>query len=351
MTSPLQSLLECGTRLWIDSVDPDLVRRDRAAGATGATSNPVIITDLLSSGRFDEQIAQLARSEVSDAEIAWQLTDRLVRQAQQVFLPVWEQTRGDDGYVSFEVDPLLEDPELGPPHPERVARYVELAQHWFAGHRNRMIKIPATPAGIEALEDVVAAGVTVNVTLIFTPRQYRAARDAVWRGAQRRRNLDGFKSVYSIFVSRVDVYTEQHLPGLSPRAQGQVGIVNAKRIWAENRRFWNEHPTPLAQEIVFASTGTKRPGDVPWKYVEAFAGSDIQTNPPATNEAVARSGLRFTRQVDRLPGPEVLEEIDRLVDMERLEAVLMEEGIEKFATPQKRLLALVAERRAAVATR
>lgn len=109
MTSPLQSLLECGTRLWIDSVDPDLVRRDRAAGATGAPSNPVIITDLLSSGRFDEQIAQLARSEVSDAEIAWQLTDRLVRQAQQAFLPVWEQTRGDDGYVSFEVDPLLEE--------------------------------------------------------------------------------------------------------------------------------------------------------------------------------------------------------------------------------------------------
>lgn len=351
MTSPLQSLLECGTRLWIDSVDPELVRRDRAAGATGATSNPVIITDLLSSGRFDEQIAQLARSEVSDEEIAWELTDRLVRQAQQVFLPVWEQTRGDDGYVSFEVDPLLEDPELGPSHAERVARYVELAQRWFAGHRNRMIKIPATPAGLEALEDVVAAGVTVNVTLIFTPRQYRAARDAVWQGAQRRRNLDGFKSVYSIFVSRVDVYTEQHVPGLSPRAQGQVGIVNAKRIWAENRRFWNEHPTPLAQEIVFASTGTKRPGDVPWKYVEAFAGSDIQTNPPATNEAVARSGLRFTRQVDRLPGPEVLAEIDRLVDMERLEAVLMEEGIEKFATPQKRLLALVAERRAAVATR
>ncbi len=351
MSSPIQSLLDCGTKLWIDSVDPELVRRDRAAGATGATSNPVIVTDLLTSGRFDDQIAQLGRSEVSDEKIAWELTDRLVRQAQEVFLPVWEQTRGNDGYVSFEVDPLLEDPELAPPHTQRVGRYIELAQHWSAGHRNRMIKVPATPAGIDALEELVAAGVTVNVTLIFAPRQYRAARDAVWRGARRRRSLDGFKSVYSVFVSRVDVYTAQNVPELSPRAQGQVGIVNAKRIWAENCRFWSDHPTPLAQEIVFASTGTKRPEDLPWKYVEAFAGSDIQTNPPATNEAVARSGLRFTRQVDRLPRPEVLEEIDRLVDMERLEAVLIEEGIEKFATPQKRLLALVAERRLALSAR
>ena len=124
-----------------------------------------------------------------------------------------------------------------------------------------------------------------------------------------------------------------------------VGILNAKRMWAENRDFWAERPTPLAQEIVFASTGTKKPSDPPWKYVEAFAGSDIQTNPPATNEAVARSGRVFTRQVDRLPPREVIEEIDRLVDMQRLEKTLMAEGISKFATPQKASLALIAEKR------
>jgi transaldolase len=105
----------------------------------------------------------------------------------------------------------------------------------------------------------------------------------------------------------------------------------------------------LNQEIVFASTGTKKPGDPPWKYVEAFAGSDIQTNPPATNEAVQRSRISFTRQVDKLPPNEVVEEIDRLVDMERLETTLMAEGIAKFATPQKALLALVAEKRLALA--
>ncbi len=349
MPTPIESLLASGTKLWLDSIDPDLVRSNYAAGATGATSNPIIVADLLASGRFDDVIGGFVRQGLDDDAIAWQTTDLLVRDAQQVFLPVWQSTCGNDGYVSFEVDPLLEDPELNVPHAQRVAEYVRLGRHWSAGHRNRMIKVPATPAGLDALEDLVAAGVTVNVTLLFSLRQYRLAREAVWRGAQRRGNLDGFKSVYSIFVSRLDVYTEKAVPGLSPAAQGMVGILNAKRIWAENQQFWAERPTPLTQEIVFASTGAKKPGDPPWKYVEAFAGSDIQTNPPATNEAVAQSGRTFTRQVDRLPPPAVVEEIDRLVDTERLESTLMAEGIAKFANPQKALLATVAKQRAAIA--
>ena len=224
-----------------------------------------------------------------------------------------------------------------------------MGREWAAGHRNRMIKVPATPSGLGALEDLVAAGVTVNVTLIFTSRQYWLAREAVWRGAQRRKNLDAFKSVYSIFVSRLDVYTEKAVPQLSPAAQGMVGILNAKRIWAEKQQYWAERPTPLEQEIVFASTGTKKPTDPPWKYVEAFAGSDIQTNPPATNETIAQSDIVFTRQVDELPPESVIAEIDRLVDMEKLETTLMDEGIAKFANPQKALLAMVAKKRAAIA--
>jgi len=342
MTTPLQSLMDTGTKLWLDSIDPELVRSNRAIGATGATSNPIIIADLIATGRFDEQIEELVRQGLDDDQIAWQMTDRMVRDAQEVFLPVWEQTGGNDGYVSFEVDPLLEDIEADLPHRERVAQYVSLGQEWSAGHCNRMIKVPATPAGLDALEDLVAVGVTVNVTLIFSARQYRAARNAVWRGARRRENLDKFKSVYSIFISRQDAYTGKAVPELSEEAQGQVGILVAKRIWAENQKFWTERTTPLDQEIVFASTGTKNPNELPWKYVEALAGSDIQTNPPATNDAVAASGLTFTRQVDQPLPAELVAEIDRLVDMEKLESTLMAEGIEKFAKPQKTLLALVA---------
>lgn len=351
MTSPLQSLIATGTKLWLDSVDPDLVRANRMLGATGATSNPIIVTDLIKSGRYDDSLDDLLVSRgLGDEAAAWQLTDRVVRDAQQVFLPVWKSTRGDDGYVSFELDPLLEDPGCTLSHNERARRYIELGKRWAEGHENRMIKVPATPAGLDALEELAAAGVTLNVTLIFTMRQYEAARNAIWRGAQRRSSLERFKSVYSIFISRVDVYTEKHVPTLSPAAQGQVGIVGAKRLWQANQKNWALHPTPLHQEIVFASTGTKKPEDPPWKYVVALAGSDIQTNPPATNDAVESSGLTFRRTVEQMPPADVLAEIDAKVDVQQMEDQLLREGVVKFADPQKSLLALLRDKRRSLAT-
>jgi transaldolase len=231
---------------------------------------------------------------------------------------------------------------------ERTKHYIELGKKWSAGHQNRMIKVPATPAGLGAIEELCAAGVTLNITLIFTPRQYTIARDSMWRGAQRRPSRDKFKSVYSIFVSRVDVYTEHHVPQLSKAAQGEVGIVNAKHIWKMNRDFWADKKLPLKQEMIFASTGTKKPEDPSWKYVAAFAGSDIETNPPATNDAVEACGRTFTRQVDQLPPAEVVAEIERLVSLQHLEDTLMAEGVKKFADPQKALLALIAEKRKAL---
>jgi transaldolase len=345
VTTPLESLVACGTKLWLDSVDPDLVRQNLEFGATGATSNPIIITDLMTTGRFDGLMTELAASHPDDADLAWALTDRVVADAQAQFLPTWRRTRGDDGWVSFELDPLLEDAECPLSQQQRTDRYVELGKRWSAGHDNRMIKIPATPAGLAAIEELCAAGVTLNITLIFSMEQYEQARDAVWRGAARRRSLAELKSVYSIFVSRIDLYTEKHAADLSPAAQGLVGIVNAQRIWIANHDFWGSHHTPLSQEIVFASTGTKKASDPPWKYVAALAGSDIQTNPPATNDAVQKSGRSFTRAVDRLPTAEVLAEIDAKVDFAHLEATLMSEGLAKFADPQKRLIAAIGAKR------
>ena len=348
MSQSIQSLIQSGTRLWLDSIDPDLVRENRAMGATGATSNPIIIADLIQSGRFDQDLQALIGQDLADEAIAWEMTDQRVRAAQQEFLPIWESTQGNDGYVSFELDPLIEDPERDLPHADRVDQYVQLAIQWSEGQPNRMIKVPATAAGLDAVEAIAAAGVPLNVTLIFTMDQYRVARDAVWRGAQRSAQQDSFKSVYSIFVSRIDVYTQNHASGLSSQAQGQVGIVNAKRIWADNQDFWKDKHCALDQEIIFASTGTKRPEDPAWKYVEALAGSDIQTNPPKTNQAVAESGLTFVRRVDQLPPQSVLDEIDAQVDFQHLHDTLMEEGIRKFADPHKALIRLIGQRRQAL---
>ncbi len=346
MPTPLETLVACGTKLWLDSVDPEFVRQNRQFGATGATSNPIIISDLIKTGRFDADLKSLMDQGLNDEAVAWQMTDRLVRQAQESFAEVQRSTGGNDGYVSFELDPLLEDAACPLSIPERTARYIELGKKWSAGHTNRMIKIPATPAGLGALETLTAAGVTLNVTLIFSMRQYHAARDAVWRGATRRTSLDGFKSVYSIFISRIDVYTKQHVPELSPASQGLVGIVNSQRIWADNQRFWANKGLKLQQEIIFASTGTKDPKDPPDKYVGALAGSDIQTNPPATNAAIQQLADKvYQRTVDRFPPQSVLDEIDKKVDFAKLESVLMDEGLKKFADPHKGLIQLIGEKR------
>ena len=123
MTTPLASLIASGTKLWLDSVDPGLVKENLALGATGATSNPAIISGLIKTGRFDKEMESLMKEGLDDAAIAWQLTDGLVSQAQEEFLPIWEKTAGNDGYVSFELNPLLEAAD-GPAHADRVAAYV-----------------------------------------------------------------------------------------------------------------------------------------------------------------------------------------------------------------------------------
>ena len=340
----LQSLIDTGTKLWLDSVDPDEVVKNRDLGATGATSNPAIISELVKSGRFDETIVGLSEQMGTDAAVCWAMTDYLVSQAQEVFQPVWEKTGCNDGWVSFELDPLLEDPDADLPEKKVAETYVALGRYWASGYTNRLIKVPATPAGLASLEPLAAAGVNLNVTLIFSDRQYQAAREAVWRGAQKREGgLDRFKSVYSIFVSRVDVYTDKKVPGLSDEAQGEVGLVNAKRLWRSNQEWWRGKGCKLDQEIVFASTGAKLDWQSPDYYVEALAGSDIQTNPPETNAQVQKLGKQYAKRVGELPPDAVLKEIDEKVDVRKMEDALMAEGVEKFAKPMKALIQAVGE--------
>lgn len=345
-----QSLIACGTKVWLDSIDPKEIETYLPLGLSGATSNPIIITGLIKAGAAEDELTSLMEEGHDDQSVAWHMTDYMVHDAQEAFWSVFQKTKGNDGYVSFELDPILEDPEQNLPHAQRVKRYVELGKQWAQGHQNRMIKVPATAAGIDSMEELAAAGITINVTLCFTQHQYEASRDAIWRGAQRRRNgLNDFKSVYSIFVSRVDVYTEQHVPDLSPEAQGQVGIANARHMWQLNQAFWKGKKLRLQQEIIFASTGTKNPEEPKDKYVEALAGSDIQTNPPATNAFVRDNDKSYQRHVDEPLPKAVTDEIAAKVDNQKLEDKLMEEGIEKFVKPQRALLKLIAEKRASLA--
>ena len=285
--TPLESLVACGTKLWLDSVDPAEVETNRRHGArpgrpptrssSPTSSRPAASTTTCSGssakGRGRRR-PRLAADRPAGPQGPGQCSCRSGR-----------RPKGDDGYVSFELDPLLEDPtrniagrradrdvhragqevEAGPqePHDQGAGHARRARRRWRNWRRRRHAQRHA---------DLLASGSTRS------PATPSGAAPSGGRRSTR------FKSVYSIFVSRLDVYTEKHVPRLSPAAQGLVGIVNAKRIWRLNQEFWADKKLPLKQEMIFASTGTKKPEDPPWKYVEAFAGSDIETNPPATND-------------------------------------------------------------------
>ena len=129
----LKSLIASGTKVWLDGVEPEDVKRNRAQGISGATSNPIIISEIVKSGHFDDRISAFAEKGLDDDAIAWALDDELVKAAQQVFLPVWEQTKGNDGYVSFELDPLLEDVAKPMPYAERMQAIHRTGQEMGGG--------------------------------------------------------------------------------------------------------------------------------------------------------------------------------------------------------------------------
>ena len=236
--TPLQSLVASGTKLWLDSVDPDEIASNRALGATGATSNPIIISDLSRPAGSTPTSSSSSKAGQDDEAIAWAMTDKLVKEAQAVFEPVWTRdARQRRLRVSFELDPLLEDPARNVPVAERTKQYIELGKKWSAGHKNRHdqgARHRGRPGG---------AGGTgrgrrdVNVTLIFTERQYIIARDAFWRGIQRRKDTRHASSPSTASSSAASTCTPRSTcPTCRRRRRGMVGIVNAKHIWQLNQR-------------------------------------------------------------------------------------------------------------------
>ena len=323
--TPIQSLIASGSKVWLDSVDPEEVARNRSWGITGATSNPIIVADLVKTGRLDERPRRgssrrgwMITRWPGERPICWSAMPRRYsrqstrRRAAMMVTSALSSTRF--WKTLSQARRPAESRNASTRKSERGATS-SWASSWSHGHRNRMIKVPATESGLAALEELAAAGVTVNVTLTFTPRQYVAARDALWRGASGGSRWTASSRSTASSSAGLTSTQKSTSPGLSAAAQGQLGIVNAKRIWRMNQEFWADKKLPLNQEIVFASTGPKKASEPPWKYVEAFAGSGIETNPPKINAAIQASGRAFPRSIDRMPPDEVLAELDAKVDM------------------------------------
>lgn len=292
-----ETLHERGQSLWLDNItrsllDDGTIRKYiDSYSVTGLTSNPSIFDKAIGSGDYDDAIRSNAGQDLSAEELFFELAIEDLRRAADLFLPVHERTDGVDGWVSLEVSPLLA---------YHTARTVEAAKalHARAGRSNLFIKIPGTPEGLPAITEAIAAGVPVNVTLLFSVDHYRAAADAYLKGVERRvaSGLDpDVGSVASVFMSRWDsAVAEQVPPDLKDTLALAIGldIYRAYRQLMSSDRFQRlENEGARVQRLLWASTSTKDPTAPDTMYVHGLAAPfTVNTMPDKTLKAFFEHG-------------------------------------------------------------
>ena len=354
----LAALSAAGVSVWLDDLSRDRLQSGNlkelidTRSVVGVTTNPSIFQAALSKGTaYDAQVAELAeRGADVDATIRTVTTDD-VRNACEVLRPQWESSNGIDGRVSIEVDPrLAHDTD------KTVAQAIEL---WKIVDRpNLLIKIPATEAGLPAITSVLAEGISVNVTLIFSVERYRLVMDAYLAGLEAAEkaghDLNTIHSVASFFVSRVDTEIDKRLEAIGSdealALRGQAGVANARLAYAAYEEVFvgGKRFTPLAeagawvQRPLWASTGVKNPDYSDTLYVtELVAPNTVNTMPEKTIDAVADHGVIKGDTITGTAG-EAQQVFDRLeavgIDLRDVFLVLEDEGVGKFEKSWQELL-------------
>ena len=354
----LAALSAAGVSVWLDDLSRDRLQTGNlqelidTRSVAGVTTNPSIFQAALSKGTaYDAQVAELAeRGADVDATIRTVTTDD-VRNACDVLRPQWETSNGVDGRVSIEVDPrLAHDTD------KTVLQAIEL---WKIVDRpNLLIKIPATEAGLPAITAVLAEGISVNVTLIFSVERYRLVMDAYLAGLEAAEkaghDLNTIHSVASFFVSRVDTEIDKRLEAIGSdealALRGQAGVANARLAYAAYEEVFvgGKRFTPLAgagawvQRPLWASTGVKNPDYSDTLYVtELVAPNTVNTMPEKTIDAVADHGVIKGDTISGTAG-EAQQVFDRLedvgIDLRDVFLVLEDEGVEKFEKSWQELL-------------
>ncbi len=347
MATNLQRLSQLGQSVWIDYLSRDLLRSGELArmmdedAVVGVTSNPTIFQKAISAGEaYDEQLhEELARTR-DPKELFVALAARDVGEACDLLRPVWERGSGRDGYVSIEVDPTLAyDTEATTAEAARL--------HALIDRPNLLVKIPATKPGLPAIEDMIAKGKSINVTLIFSLQRYAEVAEAYVRGLERLCAAGGdpsrVASVASFFVSRVDTEADRRLEeaGADPSLRGKLAIANAKLAYQRYLAIfsgarWAELAAKGAtpQRCLWASTSTKNPAYRDVLYVEELIGPDtVNTMPEETIRAFQDHGTvetTLTRDVDG--ARRVFEQVEAAgVSYDEVTETLEREGVEKFA--------------------
>ncbi len=360
--SRLHAVSGLGQSIWIDFLSRELAqsggleRMIETDAVTGVTSNPTIFQKALAeSSLYDAQLASVAARESSDKEVFIALGSTDVAAACDVLRPVYDRTGGGDGYVSFEVDPTLAyDVEATVAEAERL--------HADIDKPNLYVKIPATKPGLAAIEEMIAKGRSIHVTLIFSLQRYREVVESYIRGLERLvaagRSPTRVSSVASFFVSRVDTEADSRLDALGGHEglKGTLAIANAKLAYQHyGETFAGERWDFLVskgaqpQRCLWASTSTKNPAYRDLLYVEELIGPEtVDTMPEETLEAFQDHGeaaATLAQGVD-----EAQRTMERFaeagVDYDDVTDVLESEGVEKFAASFNELLAGIAEKRA-----
>ncbi len=358
MNERLQRLARIGQSVWMDSLSRDDIQNGNLErmieeGVVGVTSNPTIFQKAISeSSLYDEQLQELAEKEDDPKEIFLTLAREDIRDACDLLLPVYERTGRLDGYVSLEVSPDLAYNTL-----MTVEEATRL--HGMVNKPNLMVKIPATLPGLAAIEEMIATGHSINVTLIFSLERYRAVTNAYIRGLQRLVASGGnpslVASVASFFVSRVDTEADKRLEKVGRKdLQAKLAIANAKLAYQAFEEIFSgedweflESKGATKQRPLWASTSTKNPeyGDV--MYVEELVGPEtVNTMPTDTLEAFMDHGEVRSASPGGSPIEEGLDEARALivrlkeagVDYESVTEVLEKEGVAKFADSFDELL-------------
>ena len=356
----LRKLAEAGQSVWMDSLSRDDIQNGNLQrmienGIVGVTSNPTIFQKAIShSSLYDKQLEELSRRADDPKEVFLELAREDIRDACDLLMPVFERTNRLDGYVSLEVSP-----DLAYDTPATVEEATRL--HELVDRPNLMVKIPATLPGLAAIEEMIAAGHSINVTLIFSLQRYRAVTSAYIRGLQRLVAAggvpSGVASVASFFVSRVDTETDKRLDeaGGHDDLKGRLAVANAKLAYATFKEIFSgpdweflESKGATKQRPLWASTSTKDPnyGDV--MYVEELVGPDtINTMPVSTLDAFMDHGEVNERALEEgLDEARALIEALREagVDYEDVTEVLEKEGVKKFADSFDELLLGIEEK-------
>lgn len=359
MSNPLLELRAQGQSVWLDDIRRDLLTGGGLAklvevdGLAGVTSNPSIFEKAIAGSElYDEQIrAALAGNPgMSTNELYEELVVEDIRGAADVLRSVWETSEGVDGYVSLEVSPhLARDPQGTVSEARRLWETV--------GRPNVMIKVPATDEGIPAIEELIASGMNVNVTLIFSLDHYENAALAYLRGTSRCSTPGQVASVASLFVSRVDTSVDRQLEARgSDEARSLAGVAavaNARLAYGRFLELFSDTPaTAKSQRPLWASTSTKNPAYRDVKYVEELvAPNTVNTLPRATLDAFRDHGTATIGiDADRIEA--AARDLERLaglgVDLERVTSELQEAGVEAFAQAFDRLFATLEARRRTV---